>query len=458
MTNPAVLQPPGDAPRILVENGDHWLLNMGDLAMLDTTIRRLRERWPQARIGVLTDTPGLLRAYFPGVDPIVPWGTSAWSPAGRLARLLEVLGPRIVGPYAIGRITVGAWTRRQARSARGMARRLLRSAAALPGRGSAGPATEAHDQPAAAGSLTRDATSNRAAAVASSSLVVALGGGYITDADPAQTNRVFTLLEHASSSGTPTAMLGQGLGPLGDPDLVSRAAEVLPRVDVIALREGRRGPALLEQAGVPRNRFVVTGDDAIELGFSRRSQELGHDLGVCLRVAGYSPVSSAARQALATGLPSVAEELGARLTPVIISEVRSEDRRSTLPLIRSSGRARKPLGRFARPQDVAAQVGRCRVMVTGAYHAAVFALSQGVQVVALTSSAYYDDKFLGLLGMFGTGLELVRLDADGLEERLPAAVRSAWARAPEERSALLVSAAEQIAAGRTTFERICGLV
>jgi polysaccharide pyruvyl transferase WcaK-like protein len=96
-------------------------------------------------------------------------------------------------------------------------------------------------------------------------------------------------------------------------------------------------------------------------------------------------------------------------------------------------------------------------MVTGAYHAAVFALSQGIPVVALTSSTYYDDKFLGLAGMFGTGLELVRLDDDDLAERLPAAIRAAWARAPEARSALLTSAAEQITASRQVFERVCDL-
>jgi hypothetical protein len=87
----------------------------------------------------------------------------------------------------------------------------------------------------------------------------------------------------------------------------------------------------------------------------------------------------------------------------------------------------------------------------------VFALSQGVPVVGLTSSAYYDDKFLGLAGMFGTGLELVRLE-DDLGQRLPTAVRSAWDRAPQERSTLLASAEEQIAASRKTFDRICGLV
>jgi polysaccharide pyruvyl transferase WcaK-like protein len=229
-------------------------------------------------------------------------------------------------------------------------------------------------------------------------------------------------------------------------------------VDVIALRERRRGPALLERAGVATSRIVVTGDDAIELAHAQRPEELGHDLGVCLRVAGYSPVSDRARSSVAAALRSAAHEFGAGLSPVIISEVRSEDRRSTLPLVRGFERVRRPLGRFARPQDVAAQVGRCRVVVTGAYHAAVFALSQGIPVVALTSSTYYDDKFLGLGDMFSTGVDLVRLEDDDLADRLCAAVRSSWKRAPEERPALLTSAVQQIALGRRTFERVCGLV
>jgi hypothetical protein len=38
--------------------------------------------------------------------------------------------------------------------------------------------------------------------------------------------------------------------------------------------------------------------------------------------------------------------------------------------------------------------------------------------------------------MFGTGLQFVRLNSDGLEERLVDAVRSAWERAFEIRPAL----------------------
>jgi polysaccharide pyruvyl transferase WcaK-like protein len=287
---------------------------------------------------------------------------------------------------------------------------------------------------------------------------VALGGGYLTDADPWQSARVLNVLQQASHEGVPTAMLGQGLGPIAEPTLLSRAAEVLPQVQVIALRERRRGPALLERAGVSPSRVQVTGDDAIELAWSQRPAELGRDLGACLRVAGYSPVTAGAQRAVATGMQSMARELAAGLVPVIIAEYRSQDRRSTLPLLQGCDGARRPLGRFARPRDVARQVGTCRVMVTGAYHAAVFALSQGIPVVALTSSEYYDDKFLGLGDMFGTGLELVHLDGDDLAEQLGGAIRSAWKAAPEMRPALLASAERQIATSRQAFDRVCSLV
>jgi polysaccharide pyruvyl transferase WcaK-like protein len=97
-------------------------------------------------------------------------------------------------------------------------------------------------------------------------------------------------------------------------------------------------------------------------------------------------------------------------------------------------------------------------MVTGAYHAGVFALAQGIPVVALTSSTYYDDKFLGLVDMFGIGLQLVRLDSIDLGEQLIQAVSAAWEGALDIRPALLASAAEQITASQRGFDRACNLL
>jgi polysaccharide pyruvyl transferase WcaK-like protein len=52
-------------------------------------------------------------------------------------------------------------------------------------------------------------------------------------------------------------------------------------------------------------------------------------------------------------------------------------------------------------------VSRCRVVVTGSYHAGVFALAQGIPVVATAASRYYHDKFSGLADLFGGGGDIV---------------------------------------------------
>ena len=85
------------------------------------------------------------------------------------------------------------------------------------------------------------------------------------------------------------------------------------------------------------------------------------------------------------------------------------------------------------PQDVIRRVGECRVVVTGSYHAGVFALSQGIPVVGLSRSDYYDDKFLGLADQFGPGCCLVALDEAGTAHALVARVRELWREADELR-------------------------
>jgi polysaccharide pyruvyl transferase WcaK-like protein len=295
------------------------------------------------------------------------------------------------------------------------------------------------------------------AAVRDASLVLAIGGGYFTDVDPAQVHRTLDLLEHAADRGIPTAMVGQGLGPLDDPVLLDRARAVLPRVDLITLREGRVGPALLASMGVAPERVLVTGDDAVELGHDARGGEPGTDIGLCLRVAGYSPVARAARTAVARAVTAVASETGSTLRPLIISEFRSEDRRSTLPLVAGFPRVAPVQSRYVTARELARRVSHCRVLVTGAYHLAVFALAQGIPVVGLSSSRYYDDKLNGLRDMFGDGLEPLRLDDPELEHHLGHAVRTAWDRAAELREPLLARAVEQITTSRQAFERVFAL-
>jgi polysaccharide pyruvyl transferase WcaK-like protein len=431
--------------RVLVENGEYWLNNKGDQAILDVSVRRCAERWPGARIGVLTSAPRLLQAYQPAAEPIWYERGGAWNGRGPIglpgvADLLDRLGPSRTGPVLNG------WDAVVARATR--IRR--RSSPPTP-------------PPAGGSALHRDG-GTLPDALAEASGVIAVGGGYLTDVDRPQTVRTLDLLEYATARRIPTAMLGQGLGPLADADLRERASRILPVVGLIALREGLRGPTLLRELGVPDDRVVVTGDDAVELGHGLRQDRLGTAIGVCLRIADYSPVGEATRAAVRRGLRAAALEHRAPLAPVLISEHAAEDRRATLPLVEGAGEVLPPLGRFATARELVARVGGCRVMVTGAYHAAVFAMSQGIPVVGLSSSRYYDDKFEGLADMFGCGLDLVRFgaaaDADGasVEERLVASIAGLWREAPGLRAALLESACHQVELSREAFERAAKLV
>ncbi|WP_433205615.1 polysaccharide pyruvyl transferase family protein [Nocardia sp. CA-107356] len=425
--------------RVLIENGEYWLRNRGDIAMMVVTVERIRARWPRARIGVLTHQPSVLRGLLPDAEPICgpdwSWGSHGWQ--GLLNR---TAGTTVVGPAAL-------WWRAATDGPKDRLRAIR-----VRGRGEISTPQESAVAP------ELEFPVEIPAAVEQASLVLANGGGYMTDVDRYQAHRTLNLLEHASALGIPTALIGQGMGPMRDPYLLQRAAEVLPKVDFVALREGRRGPALLDKFGVASDRVLVTGDDAVEFAYRSRDARIGADIGVCLRVADYAQVSLAAQGIVGQVVRTRAAELDAGLVPLIISEYASEDRLSTLPLLAGAAKPLPAVGRGGTPADVARQVGRCRVLVTSAYHLAVFALSQGIPAVGITASEYYDDKFHGLAQMFGTGLRVVHLNDPELEQELTMALDELWDDAPALRDPLQQRAVEQIDTGRSGLERVFGLV
>ncbi|MFC9898356.1 polysaccharide pyruvyl transferase family protein [Nocardia sp. NPDC127579] len=417
--------------RVLVENGEYWLRNRGDIAMMAVTVERIRARWPHARIGLLTHQPAVLHGLLPEVEPICApdwnWGSRDW--------LTRTAATKLVGPAAL-------WWRARTDGPKDRLRALRRP----------------EPEPQAAAADAEEFPVRIPEAVRTASLVLALGGGYLTDVDRYQAHRTLDLLEHARGLGIPAALVGQGLGPLHDEGLWRRAGAVLPGVDFIGLREARRGPELLARLGVSPDQVMVTGDDAVEFAYRLRDPRIGGDIGVCLRVADYSKVSADAQEILGTVVRARAAAFDAGLVPLIISEYASEDRLSTLPLLAGADRTRPPVGRGADAHDVARQVARCRVLVTSAYHLAVFALSQGIPAVGITASEYYDDKFHGLAGMFGAGLRVVHLDDPDLADQLGTAVTELWAAAPALRDPLQQRATDQIDASRAGLERVFGLV
>jgi colanic acid/amylovoran biosynthesis protein len=296
--------------------------------------------------------------------------------------------------------------------------------------------------------LDRPASEEPGRLLRSISLLAVSGAGNLCDSFLPQAWSVLRLLEIASFAGVPTALFSQGLGPIENRALRAKARSVLPLVDLIGIRERRTSLPLLEEFGVPSERIHVTGDDAIELAYRHRAHVAGACLGVNLRVAYYSSVDRRLASSVLSSVAEFARMHGLPVLPVPVSFVDCEsDLRTVSDVLGASG----PISCPAEPAAVVGLAGRCRMVVTGSYHGAVFALAQGIPAVALTRSRYYANKFLGLADMFGAGCDVVDLSDPGFPQRLLAALGRTLETASGVRDPLLQSARRQIAASRAAY-------
>ncbi|MEX1117851.1 MAG: polysaccharide pyruvyl transferase family protein, partial [Terrimicrobiaceae bacterium] len=105
--------------------------------------------------------------------------------------------------------------------------------------------------------------------------------------------------------------------------------------------------------------------------------------------------------------------------------------------------------------EVLAHVGGCRLLLSGSYHAAVFALSQGVPVVAVANSPHYQQKLDGLARQFGhEGCCVIPLSEPHAVARLEAAMEKLWHHSPALRPGLLACAKQQIQAGQRAYQSL----
>jgi colanic acid/amylovoran biosynthesis protein len=397
--------------RILVDQSGYDLLNIGDVAMLQSCVTRLRGQWPAAEIMIIAAEPERLAAYCPGTLAI--GRTFADHPFFRLvprrARLILEQVWKITGPYLAGR---------DAQAPRGRPRTAVQ-------------------------------------AVRSADLVVASGGGYVTDTWWWHAAGVLSLLSLAQRLGKPTAMFGQGIGPVKGRLLRAQARAVLPRLILLGLREDRIGRPLALSLGVRPEALRLTGDDALEQGSATGAGDAAgcHILGVNLRVSGYAGVDQATAAAVGEMVRQVADELGAALIGLPVSRYTADADAGALRALWPEPGARAGLSveDISTPAGLAEAAARCRAVVTGSYHAAVFGLASGVPAVCLSRSPYYEAKFGGLAAQFPGACFTVSLGGADAAARLRAAVREAWQLPEAERAAAAAAAAALRDAGREAY-------
>jgi colanic acid/amylovoran biosynthesis protein len=415
--------------RVLIDSGSYHALNVGDVAMLQAAVGRLRELWPQASISAITNAPATLALCCPAVEPVPLAGRVAWTTDRFLGRADELLPSFVRAALNHIENALRRWW------PAGLAVFIaIKSAAAR------------RDDYAAAHHYIQ--------AIRRADLVIATGAGVFTDAFLENAHGVLTTLTLAQRYGVPTVLTGQGLGPVANQTLRRRMSEVLPRVELIALRERHESLRLLHELGVAADRVMVTGDDALEMAHRAARADPGDASGINLRVAGYAGTSSRDIAVLRSALRRAAAQLAAPLVAVPIAHHPDCHDGVAIRDVIADDPSREAIVTLPTPADAIAQVSRCRVVVTGSYHAAVFALAQGIPVVAVAASDYYVQKFAGLADLFPGGCGVIVLaDADA-DTALERAVVAAWNSAPTTRETLLHAAAAQIAQGRAAYRRL----
>ncbi len=437
------------APReVLVEHSGYDLLNVGDTAMLMACAQRVRRRWPSATIRVVVYSEQRLATYVPGTEPLGQYLAQRRALA-RLplpARLGLEQGFKTLSPFFPG----------GARSGTDVAPRL--------------PPRSVRE------------------AVRRADVVIAAGGGYLCDTFWWHGAGVLSTLRMAQALGKPTALLGQGIGPLRNRALRRLTCAVLRDVDALGLREGVAGPQELRQLKViegdlpvgelmPTARggvVAVTGDDAMPIAIDAGAASpdalaapagVGADqaaIGVNLRCTWYAGTRDGVPRVLEATVREVAQRHGAGLQALPVSryavgadleaivKVFGGDPDNATEALRAKD--------SRTPAELSAAVSRCRAVISGSYHAAVFSLALGVPVVGLSGSGYYDAKFNGLRHLFPEGFCLLRMDSPRFGAELSAAIEAAWALPPQQRAITRERALRQSLASDALFDAFASTV
>jgi colanic acid/amylovoran biosynthesis protein len=354
---------------ILVDHGDYGHNNMGDVAMLKAVIARLRLLRPDAQITVVSMDPDSVQRFCGNVTVVPP----------------AVLRPVTRSPRTYLSLMVGEYLVRKSAAARS--------------------------------SYTRRAfdRSPLGKALAGSSAVVAAGGGYVNDHFWLHACCVLALLNAAQAKGKVTAMFGQGIGPISQPILRHDVRRALPQLHLLAVRETVASQPIAELLGVPR--VVMTGDDALHLVNNPPGWDSSGAIGVNLRIASYAGTSRATADQLRDAVATLAERAGARLQPLPVTLGHGADLAAITQL---AGQDLSRPEHVGSPEDLIQLVGQCRIVISGSYHAAVFALAHGIPTVGLTANRYYDSKFQGLKAIYGDLITIVDISSPGASDALVA--------------------------------------
>jgi polysaccharide pyruvyl transferase WcaK-like protein len=433
--------------RILFDQVVYDMRNKGNVALLQVALNRIHGMWPDASLEVLTLSPHILKFYCPTAEPVRPDGQDEWfKKRGRYDLMHEVV-PRWIWRI-IFELREEIWRRRSSRTSKPTLESL--SDAKNPA---------LRDDIDTKHNHKLHNKKNYVELIVGTDLFIVTGAQHMSDAVRDNALEALDRLETAIQNDIPTAMVGQGIGPIKNADLINRARSVLPRVDMIFVRDNTSSPQLLTSLNVNPSRVCMTGDDAIEMAYQARTESLGNGIGISWRSAPYTELNNRHLQVVKMAIKKAVEKYQARLIALPISHSAHElDDQFIRQLVTGYPNSSNQWLRFDSPVDIVKNISNCRLVVAGTFHAVVFALAQGIPAIGLAKSEMYMDKFLGLVDQFGPGIQIIYLDDDKLQDKLGNAIDTAWTSAERIRPKLLESAKTQIQLGQTAYRKLYELV
>ena len=179
----------------------------------------------------------------------------------------------------------------------------------------------------------------------------------------------------------------------------------------------------------PPEKIIVTGDDAVGLAGRFGSTDPGKLLGFEYSVCRIFRRTSVDLRRISDVIRRVVPEIGAEAIVIPISQYEDEED-SALQETFSNEPWLVPTSPIVSPEDVINCIARTRLVLTGSYHAAVFALAMGRPAICIAASDYYRSKFYGLADQFGSGCMVIDLESECFGDRLAKAVVELWVLPP----------------------------
>jgi polysaccharide pyruvyl transferase WcaK-like protein len=433
--------------RIIIDQVVYDMRNKGNVALLQVALERIHNFWPEASLEVLTLSPHLLKLYWPAAQPVEPDGLSDWQMNRGRNELLHKIVPKSIWRLMF-ELREEVWRHRSPRSPN-----LVFSNQSI--------VNSKYSKYELADEETDEKKPYKkySVLVDSADLFIVSGAQHMSDAVYTPAIKALDRLEAAIKQDIPTAMVSQGIGPIKEPTLTARAKYVLPKVNMIFVRDNTYSPQLLTSLGVDSSHIYMTGDDAIEMAYEARINQIGNGIGVGWRVAPYTEVDDHHLEIVHMVLTQLTQKYHAKLIAVPISHSAHElDDQFIQQLILKRSEPWHWQTRFDTPIEIIRRVGKCRLVVTGTFHAAVFALAQGIPAIGLAKSEMYLEKFVGLKAQFGLGIQIINLDDNQLHESLETAIIAAWDSAEQIKPQLLETARIQIQRAHSAYRQLYQMV